>query len=135
MNKTTAILAMAGLTFALTANAKNDDDIKVNQVGYYPNQQKVAVIEPTIKQKSFTLKDAKGKTVWKGKAMRKSVSPFTEKVRQVVDFSNVRKSGIYTLCAGNKKQRVIIKDGAFADVANKAMKAFYLLRTGLPIEK
>lgn len=135
MNKTTAILAMAGLTFALTANAKNDDNIKVNQVGYYPNQQKVAVIEPTIKQKSFTLKDAKGKTVWKGKAVRKSVSPFTEKVRQVVDFSNVRKSGIYTLCAGNKKQRVIIKDGAFADVANKAMKAFYLQRTGMPIEK
>ena len=79
MNKTTAILAMAGLTFALTANAKNDDDIKVNQVGYYPNQQKVAVIAPTIKQKSFTRKDAKGKTVWKGKAVRKSVSPFTEK--------------------------------------------------------
>ena len=60
MNKITAIFTLAGLAMIWTANAKNDDDIKVNQVGYYPNQQKVAVIEPTIKQKSFTLKDAKG---------------------------------------------------------------------------
>ena len=135
MNKTTAIMAMAGLAFALTANAKNDDDIKVNQVGYYPNEPKVAVIEPTVKQQTFALKDAKGKTVWKGKAVRKSVSPFSGKVRQVVDFSDVRKSGTYTLCAGSRKQKVVIRNGAFADVANKAMKAFYLQRTGMPIEK
>lgn len=133
MKTITLTVALAALS--LGAFAQKKDAIKVNQVGYYPNQQKVAVIEPSVKQKSFTLKDAKGNTVWKGKAVRTSVSPFTGKVRQVVDFSKVKKSGTYTLTAGGQKQKVVIKDGAFADVANKAMKAFYLQRMGMDIEK
>lgn len=120
---------------AAAAFADNKDAIKVNQVGYYPKEQKVAVIEPCVKQKIFTLRDAKGKTVWKGRAVRNSVSPFTGKVRQVVDFSKVTGEGTYTLCAGNQRQQVIIRNNAFAEVADKAMKAFYLQRMSMPIEK
>ena len=108
--------------------------IKVNQVGYYPSETKVAVIEPTVTAKSFVLKDAKGKKVWSGKAVRTSVSPFTQKVRQVVDFSTVKTPGTYTFVAGKEEQKVVIKENAFADVAKAAMKAFYLQRTGMPIE-
>ena len=98
-----AIIICASLTMAAAAFADNKDAIKVNQVGYYPREQKVAVIEPSVKQKIFTLRDAKGKTVWKGRAVRNSVSPFTGKVRQVVDFSKVTGEGTYTLCAGNQR--------------------------------
>ena len=130
-----AIIICASLTMAAAAFADNKDAIKVNQVGYYPKEQKVAVIEPCVKQKIFTLRDAKGKTVWKGRAVRNSVSPFTGKVRQVVDFSKVTGEGTYTLCAGNQRQQVIIRNNAFAEVADKAMKAFYLQRMSMPIEK
>ena len=130
-----AIIICASLTMAAAAFADNKDAIKVNQVGYYPKEQKVAVIEPCVKQKIFTLRDAKGKTVWKGRAVRNSVSPFTDKVRQVVDFSKVTGEGTYTLCAGNQRQQVIIRNNAFAEVADKAMKAFYLQRMSMPIEK
>ncbi len=130
-----AIIICASLTMAAAAFADNKDAIKVNQVGYYPREQKVAVIEPSVKQKIFTLRDAKGKTVWKGRAVRNSVSPFTGKVRQVVDFSKVTGEGTYTLCAGKQRQQVIIRNNAFAEVADKAMKAFYLQRMSMPIEK
>ena len=130
-----AIIICASLTMAAAAFADNKDAIKVNQVGYYPKEQKVAVIEPCVKQKIFTLRDAKGKTVWKGRAVRNSVSPFTGKVRQVVDFSKVTGEGTYTLCAGKQRQQVIIRNNAFAPVADKAMKAFYLQRMSMPIEK
>lgn len=130
-----AIIICASLTMAAAAFADNKDAIKVNQVGYYPREQKVAVIEPSVKQKIFTLRDAKGKTVWKGRAVRNSVSPFTGKVRQVVDFSKVTGEGTYTLCAGKQRQQVIIRNNAFAPVADKAMKAFYLQRMSMPIEK
>lgn len=130
-----AIIICASLTMAAAAFADNKDAIKVNQVGYYPKEQKVAVIEPCVKQKIFTLRDAKGKTVWKGRAVRNSVSPFTGKVRQVVDFSKVTGEGTYTLCAGNQRQQIIIRNNAFAPVADKAMKAFYLQRMSMPIEK
>ena len=118
-----------------TSSCTIAQSIKVNQVGYYPSETKVAVIEPTVTAKSFTLKDAKGKKVWSGKAVRTSVSPFTQKVRQVVDFSTVNKPGTYTFVAGKEEQKVVIKDNAFADVAKAAMKAFYLQRTAMPIEE
>lgn len=118
-----------------TSSCTIAQSIKVNQVGYYPSETKVAVIEPTVTAKSFTLKDAKGKKVWSGKAVRTSVSPFTQKVRQVVDFSTVKTPGTYTLVAGKEEQTVVIKENAFADVAKAAMKAFYLQRTAMPIEE
>ena len=118
-----------------TSSCSIAQSIKVNQVGYYPSETKVAVIEPTVTAKSFTLKDAKGKKVWAGKAVRTSVSPFTQKVRQIVDFSTVKTPGTYTFVAGKEEQKIVIKDNAFADVAKAAMKAFYLQRTGMPIEE
>ena len=118
----------------LSTSCTSAQSIKVNQVGYYPSETKVAVIEPTVTAKSFVLKDAKGKKVWSGKAVRTSVSPFTQKVRQVVDFSTVKTPGTYTFVTGKEEQKVVIKENAFADVAKAAMKAFYLQRTGMPIE-
>ena len=85
-----------------TSSCSIAQSIKVNQVGYYPSETKVAVIEPTVTAKSFTLKDAKGKKVWAGKAVRTSVSPFTQKVRQIVDFSTVKTPGTYTFVAGKE---------------------------------
>lgn len=126
-----------GVFFCLlsTSSSSFAQSIKVNQVGYYPSETKVAVIEPTVTAKSFILKDAKGKKVWAGKAVRTSVSPFTQKVRQVVDFSTVKTPGTYTFVAGKEQQKVVIKDNAFADVAKAGMKAFYLQRTAMPIEE
>ena len=119
---------------ALTAFAQSQA-IRVNQVGYYPAEQKVATIEPSVTQKSFTIKDAAGKVVWKGKAVRKAVSPFnSKKVCQVVDFSTLKKPGTYSFVAGKEKQQIIIRDHAFADVTNAGMKSYYLQRTGMPIE-
>lgn len=109
--------------------------LKVNQVGYHAEGQKVAVAEPEVKSKTFTLKDSKGRTVWKGKAVRTAVSPFSDKTRQVVDFSKVSKPGTYTLTAGKHKQQVIIAEKPYGDIAVAAMKSYYLQRTGMPIEE
>lgn len=109
--------------------------LKVNQVGYHAEGQKVAVAEPEVKSKTFTLKDSKGRTVWKGKAVRTAVSPFSDKTRQVVDFSKVSKPGTYTLSAGKHKQQVIIAENPYGDIAVAAMKSYYLQRTGMPIEE
>lgn len=109
--------------------------LKVNQVGYHAEGQKVAVAEPEVKSKTFTLKDSKGRTVWKGKAVRTAVSPFSDKTRQVVDFSKVSKPGTYTLSAGKHKQQVIIAEKPYGDITVAAMKSYYLQRTGMPIEE
>ncbi len=125
---TTSVMAMLAVTAMAGSN------IKVNQVGYYPNHQKVAVIESSARQKRYTLKDEKNRVVWTGGAVRTSVSPFTQKQRDVVDFSKVNTPGTYTLYAGKEKQTIIISNNAFRDIATAAMKSFYLQRMGMPIE-
>lgn len=109
--------------------------LKVNQVGYHAEGQKVAVAEPEVKSKTFTLKDSKGRTVWKGKAVRTAVSPFSDKTRQIIDFSKVSKAGTYTLTAGKHKQQVIIAEKPYEEISVAAMKSYYLQRTGMPIEE
>ena len=123
------------LMLAASLSASAQSPVKVNQIGYYPAGPKTAVIEPAAKAKSFTLKDSRGKTVWHGKAVRTSVSPFDGRQRQVVNFSDVRRPGTYTLIAKGKKQQVIIAPHAFKDVAAASVKAFYLQRTGVAIER
>ena len=61
--------------------------IRVNQVGYYPNEEKTATIEEIGFAKEYKLIDNNGKTVWKGAAARKAISEISGKSREVVDFS------------------------------------------------
>ena len=129
----TIILSTLLSGIVLTASAQSA--IKVNQIGYQTNEQKIAVMEPSVKAKSFSLKDAKGKTVWSGKAIRTLKSPFNNKVRQIVDFSKVSQPGRYTLVAGKNRQPVTISENPYSEVSKAALKAFYLQRTGVEIDK
>lgn len=125
--------AVAMLCGASIAFAQDHNPIKVNQVGYYPNQEKTASVEKEAEAKKYVLLNADGKTVWKGAGVRKAVSKWSEKEREIIDFSSVTTPGEYTLKAGNITQKVVIKDHALADVAKASVKAFYLQRTGEPI--
>ena len=70
------ILTCITLSCTLTTTAQNKQNpIKVNQVGYFPQEEKYATIEPTAKAKTFQMKDAKGHTVWSGKATQTTISP------------------------------------------------------------
>lgn len=129
------ILSVAALFAAniTCADAQEHSPIKVNQVGYYPNQEKTATIESSAMTKKYTLTNEAGKVVWKGKAIRKATSSWSGKEREVIDFSSVVTPGTYTLNAGNQQQKVTIKANAFNDLAIASIKAFYLQRTGEPI--
>lgn len=118
----------------LTAQTRQTP-IKINQVGYYPQQEKYAIIEPTAKAKTFQIKDAKGHTVWRGKAIQTTISPFSKKQRQTINFSEITKPGNYTLVAGKYTHPITIQEHPYKDALTAAIKAFYLQRSGMAIEK
>ena len=126
---------MATLVACQDEKAPEGQPIAVNQVGYYPQAEKVAVIEKEGQAENHKLPDLSGKTVWEGKAARQSTSPWSGKVRDIVDFSAVTEPGTYTLHAGPYTQQVIIANNAIAQVAAAGMQAFYLQRTGMDIEE
>ena len=133
-------IAMAAATTASAqsqATLKQDitsNPIKVNQVGYYSQDDKVATIEPKGKAKTFTITDQKRKTVWKGKATAIKKSPFTNVTRQEINFSKLTTPGNYILKAGNYQQAFTISAHPYQKALVAAIKAFYLQRSGMEIE-
>ena len=109
--------------------------IRLNQVGMYPNQEKTAVIEGTAK--SVTIKDAATgkKAAVKPRVLRTATSPWSKKQRTVVDFSALTKPGTYTISSGSESATFTISDNALRDVTAATLKAFYLIRSGMAIDK
>ena len=111
------------------------ESIKVNQLGYYPSQEKVAVVDSAIVQQ-FTIADAaSGKEILKGQAKSSAVSEWSGKTRTTLDFSEIVTPGKYLLEVNGTSVPFEVKDKVLAPLADAALKAFYYQRTGMPIEE
>lgn len=131
----TLVTALSLTSCTQKPSVPGDDVIRVNQVGYYPQAEKTAVVEAEAQADKYTLTNNKGKVVWEGTALRQATSPWSGKVRTIVDFSTVTEPGEYLFHAGDYAQPVVIKANAVQEVAKAGMKAFYLQRTGIEIEE
>ena len=75
--------------------------IAINQVGFSPMQEKTATIHVCSEQTSpcaVVILSAAGDTVWRGTASATILNPVSGKPRQLVDFSDLKECGEYTLC-------------------------------------
>ena len=110
--------------------------IRVNQVGMYPNQEKTAVIEGVVGAGKVKITDAlTGKTAVKAKVLRTATSPWSKKKRTVIDFSRLSQPGKYIITCGKESATFNISDEALCEVTEGALKSFYLNRSGIPIEE
>lgn len=111
------------------------DVIRLNQVGYSPSQEKVAVAD-TTGVKDFTVVNvATGEEVLKGITETTVPNAWTSKTRTTMDFSSITQPGIYWLLAGGDTATFEVKDRPLATVADAALKSFYYQRTAMPIEE
>ena len=131
------LLALSlGVMTALGAHAQDDNIIRMNQVAFYPQQEKIAVIEQTNKKTKVTITNAlTGKKVGTAKFLRISQSPWSKKQRMVVDFSEVKEPGSYQLECKGRKMSFEVKPKALQGVAAGAIRAFYLNRSGMAIDE
>ena len=124
--------AIAALT-AITLTAQSES-IRINQVAFYPQQSKIAVIEGS-KAKKMTIKNtADGKRVGKAKALRTNTSPWSNKKRTIVEITGITAPGTYELSVNGQKTRFDVQPHALNYIARAALKAFYLNRSGIAID-
>ncbi len=117
-----------------TANP-DSDPIRINQVGYYANQSKTAVIEADGFTDNYRLLDAATRqVVWEGPAARVASSPWSDKQRHIIDFSTVAQPGNYLLEAGPYVKKVVIAQHPLHASVLAATKAFYYQRSGEALE-
>lgn len=108
-------------------------EIRRNQVGCYPQQEKVVVIEGVPSAKKVTVTTPDGKVV-KPKSVRKTVSPLSQKTRYVVDLGSLSAVGDYRVAVGKESCLLHVSERPFGDLAKSSLRLFYLIRSGVPID-
>ncbi len=132
------ILTLGGLLSA-SAHAQQESVIRLNQVGVSPSQEKTVVFDGMDPKDAVVVKKLQPNGKWvkvKGKwpVSRKATSAWSDRTRYLVDVSSLQECGEYMVCC--KKQSAVLKvvEHPVHDIAVGALKAFYLIRSGMPIE-
>ena len=122
---------LSGLAVACTPSTSviPNDAIRLNQLGYYPNQEKIAVVD-SGKVEEFVIWDAvSGEQVFVGKSLYTAKSAWSDKTRTTLDFSAVTTPGKYILKVNGASVTFLIKDSVLSPLADAALKSFYYQRT------
>lgn len=109
--------------------------IRLNQIGFYPQAAKVAVITDD-KASDFVIKSVtSGEVVLKSKLSASRKSEFSPKVTHIADFSAVKKPGMYILNLPGigDSYSFEIKPKPFTNLTKALIKAFYFQRMSTPI--
>src|SRR5688500_12455480 len=101
MSKTFILLTLSLLAFLQVAcqhkSKVSQDIIRLNQVGYYPDAPKSAVVISDEATEFYIAEKATGKEVYRGKLSEVRKSIFSDKKTRIADFSELRTAGTYTV--------------------------------------
>jgi endoglucanase len=122
--------------FCHNSFAQKVTDVRLNQVGFYPDSPKLAVVVGEEKG-PFVIKDLKNnKVVFKGELGAIRTSQHSGKKTRVADFSKFTRTGKYKIEVSSQGQSGTfeIKENIHKPVAVAALKGFYYQRasTALP---
>ena len=121
-----------------SAFAQGQEQIKINQVGFYPNEQKLAVITAKDLPGNFYVINVRSKdTVFHGQLKDAMFSKNSSTSTRAADFTSFRTPGIYELVVeglGNSYP-FEIKTKVLDPVVKSVLKGFYYQRSGMPIEE
>jgi len=107
----------------------------LNQLGYYPRQEKVAVVNAGEVHEFAVVHAATGSRILTGKPRYTASSAWSDKRRTVLDFSDVTEPGSYFLLVGGDSVAFEVKEKALSPLADAALKSFYYQRTAIPVEE
>ncbi len=111
------------------------DRILVNQVGYYPNSKKIALLRS--KTETFNVvEDSTGRVVFTGRPGLFAYWDLSGDSVCTADFSSVDTPGKYRICVDDNSicsYSFEIRDGVYSELAQASLKGFYLNRSGATI--
>ncbi|WP_040665058.1 glycoside hydrolase family 9 protein [Nafulsella turpanensis] len=143
--KSLGILASFGICLSCTPAATEEteatlnEQIRLNQLGFYPEGPKVAVVAGDVEADVFyvistNLKD----TVFSGRLSERRQSSYSGKTTRIADFSEMEKEGTFVVSVPGVGQSYPVTVGpeVYEDLTKAALKGFYFQRvsTALPAE-
>ncbi|HUX58190.1 MAG TPA: glycoside hydrolase family 9 protein [Bacteroidales bacterium] len=107
-----------------------NDRIRLNQIGFYPESPKIAVITDNIEGDFLITSASSGEVVYKSKLSSPLKSAFSPQETRVADFSEVKIPGTYklTIPGHGDSFNFKISPGVFCDLTKGLIKGFYYQR-------
>lgn len=137
----------------VACNRSENSPIRLNQLGFAPGQEKTATINVDAldtppcevfiivnsQQPGQTCNGQQPDTVWSGVASTTRVNPVSGKFRQVVDFSDLKEVGEYTLsvCRHDVMSscQFVIANRPYRELTRAALRAYYHQRASMATEE
>jgi endoglucanase len=124
------------LCFAV--HAQTTDSIRINQLGYYPRAQKIAILTGVpAESEFFIIGTEKNDTVWNGKSGALQPSKNSSLKTSVIDFTALQKEGKYVIAIPQLGQSYpfSIKSSVLAPAAIASLKGYYYQRSNMPLNE
>lgn len=132
------LIALFFITFLNSVNAQVPTQaIHLNQVGFYPQAPKLAVVVGA-KEGKFTVRAPGSKKVaYKGTLTESRRSPFSEKTTRIANFSTLTQPGKYILEVPGTgiSYPFEIKNNVHEAASKSAIKGYYFQRLSIPLEE
>tara|TARA_R110001583_G_scaffold10698_1_gene49024 strand:+ start:584 stop:2947 length:2364 start_codon:yes stop_codon:yes gene_type:complete len=112
--------------------------IRLNQVGYYPNAEKLATIKSdSQKPLNWYIENSSGKNIVEGKTRVFGLNKASGELVHQADFSVIQEEqqGLVLVVDGNTSHPFRISNDIYSDLKHDALSYFYQNRSGIEIEK
>jgi endoglucanase len=128
------LLTCFSISSFLTAQNESTN-IRLNQIGFYPDAPKVAIVADNIESDFNITSVDNGEVVYTSKLSAPHKSSFSPKVTRVADFSVLTKPGSYrlNLPGYGYSYTFEIKPKVFCDLTKALIKGFYFQRMSTPL--
>lgn len=117
------------------AQEKLSTSIRLNQIGFYPNAKKVAVIGTETATDFFIASPDLKKKYYSGKLTEVKSSSYSPKKTRIADFSAFKNSGSFVVVVPGigYSYSFEIREKVHHAVAKASLKAFYFQRFSIPL--
>jgi endoglucanase len=125
-----------GATAPVLSLAQDDASlIRLNQLGFYPESSKIAVITENTDSDFTIVSITSGEEVFRSKLTGPYKSPVSPKLTRIADFSQVTKPGSYKLSVPGQGEsyQFEIKPKVFCGLTKALIKGFYYQRMSTPL--
>ncbi|REL24952.1 T9SS C-terminal target domain-containing protein [Rhodohalobacter sp. SW132] len=129
------ILLFCTILWAATAIAQ--EDIRLNQVGFYPDGEKVAIILSDQAVSFAVIEDESGVVVFEGESSSPDTWSYSEETVVVADFSSLASPGTYRVSVEGLDDSwpFQVSDNVHLPVAAAAVKYYYFNRASTALEE
>jgi hypothetical protein len=119
-----------------SAGAAPSPMIDLNQVGFYPNASKMAVVTGApATDRFFVVEASGGDTVFAGRLGPLMASTNSSLSTRLADFTALKKAGVYLVLVPGMEQSYPFRigDGVLYPVVRAALKGYYYQRSGMAL--